>query len=113
MNKLKKLYFLVFILCFYGCNSNNYEYWDLSQFHLDNNALIDGEYVTLLYASGGPDYKMEDYYVHFIVVSDSTGDTVNILSNFSVDITFLAEQEGDLIYFNEKSCRFLTLTRFF
>jgi hypothetical protein len=58
-----------------------YEYWDISKFRIDNNALADNEEIKLIYTSRGPDFNRDlKYYIHLIAVSQKTGDTVNILT---------------------------------
>ena len=74
--RISQLLVLIFLV---SCN-NNYEFWELNQFNINDSALSNGENISLLYASRAPDYQNEDYYVHFVVVSDVSGDTVNILS---------------------------------
>lgn len=63
-----------------GCG-RTYEYWDISKFHIDSNALSNNEPIKLIYSSRGPDYNQDlKYYIHVIAVSQKTGDTVNILT---------------------------------
>lgn len=67
--------------CTFINNQNTYEFWNISKFNIDNNALIDSEEIKLLYSSRGPDYNKDlEYYFHLIAVSQKTGDTVNILT---------------------------------
>ena len=45
------------------------------------SALKDGEEIKLLYSSRGPDYNQDlNYFYHIVVVSQKTGDTVNLLT---------------------------------
>lgn len=67
--------------CIFTNNQNTYEFWNISKFNIDNNALVDSEEIKLLYSSRGPDYNKDlEYYFHLIAVSQKTGDTVNILT---------------------------------
>ncbi len=48
---------------------------------MNPTALDDNEEVKILYSSGGPDSNENlEYYIHLIVVSQKTGDTVNVLT---------------------------------
>ena len=77
MNTYFRLMFLFFAI---GCSSK-YEYWDISKFNIIPSALEDNEEVDILYLSGGPNSnKTLEYYIHLIVVSQKTGDTVNVLT---------------------------------
>lgn len=77
---MKISFLLVFIYLTTGC-TNNYEYWDISKFKMNPTALDDNEEVKILYSSGGPDSnEYLEYYIHLIVVSQKTGDTVNVLT---------------------------------
>jgi hypothetical protein len=79
---MKSSYIIVaFALLFCSCG-NNYEFWDISQFRIDNKALADMEKVRIVYTSQGP-YFEEDtppFYTHLIAISLDSGDTVNILT---------------------------------
>lgn len=69
----------------YSCDKKKkYEFWDLSKFNLVDNALEDKEAVKLIYACQEPVVFNEfKFYYHLIVISEKTGDTVNILSPVS------------------------------
>jgi hypothetical protein len=80
---LKLIYLTATITMLAISCSNNYDFWDISKFRMDNNALKDNEEIKLLYTSRGPDNnKKLEYYIHVIAVSQKTGDTVNILTTF-------------------------------
>ncbi len=50
------------------------------------NALKDNEMVEIMYCSGEPGNNTElNYYLHYIVISQVTGDTVNVLSTMLTD----------------------------
>jgi len=83
---MKNEYLIILVFLFFGCNSKN-EFWDVNHFEFNDKALKDGENISLLYASRAPDYKNEDYYVHYVVISDLSGDTVNVLSNINYHLT--------------------------
>lgn len=60
---------------------SHYKFWDISEFHMDPNALADEEEIKLLYSSRGPDGNLDhEYFIHVIAVSQKTGDTVNIFT---------------------------------
>jgi len=75
-----KILIVLFMLILNSC-SQEYEFWEISKFNLEEDALIDNEEIQLIYSSRGP-YKNKKikFYTHLIVVSIRTGDTVNILT---------------------------------
>ncbi|MBK7440831.1 MAG: hypothetical protein IPI65_04665 [Bacteroidetes bacterium] len=84
--------FVLFVFVIISCN-NQYKYWDIEKFHMDEQALKDKEPIKLIYSSQGPNYnKNMDYYVQIIAVSQETGDTVNILSPIN---NGFKESDGD------------------
>lgn len=73
--------FLLGIFLLAGCNNSGYQFWNISKFRIVDSALKDGEEIKLLYTSQGPgDNKDLYYYIHIVVVSQKTGDTINILT---------------------------------
>ena len=76
----KKLIFGILVVLFAAC-SETYEYWDISKFKISNDALTENEEIKLLYStrSAGANKDLE-YYIHLVVVSEKTGDTVNVLT---------------------------------
>ncbi len=108
MKKVTKIYFLsVLMLVLLSCGSN-YKYWDISEFKMDNHALEDNEEIKLIYTSRGPDFNEDkDYYIHVVVVSQRTGDTINVLT--TGDNGF-KEGDGDkiFVFLNENN----VMTRF-
>lgn len=76
-----KISFLL-LVCFTSC-SDKYDYWDISQFEINNKALKNNSEVKITYTSRGIEqYKAHDEvaYRHFIVISTLTNDTVNVLT---------------------------------
>lgn len=77
--------FIFFLLLFFqfifiSCKKE-YDFWDINKFKIEKNALQDNEEIMLLYASNGPDENQErEYYYHLIVISQKTGDTINVLT---------------------------------
>lgn len=70
----------LFALLILSCNGK-YEYWDISEFNLQETALKNREEIKLLYTSNAPDKnKDREYYIHLVAVSLETGDTINILT---------------------------------
>lgn len=81
--------FLALFLWTIGCTSK-YEYWNISKFKMNPTALEDNEEVKILFSSQGPDSNKDlEYYIHLIVISQKTGDTVNVLTtiNNGLDIS--------------------------
>ncbi|MFZ6052526.1 hypothetical protein [Halocola ammonii] len=83
------------------CNSG-YEYWDISQFEINENALADGEEIMVLYNSQGPDNNEDlGYYYHMIVVSQESGDTVNVLT--TANTVFSEDYKGKTLNFYDQN----------
>lgn len=84
MRKLKLCILSIIILISICCGNGNrskHKYWDISKFEINKSALIDNEKIKLLYSSRGTGTnKITDYYIHIIVVSQQSGDTVNVLT---------------------------------
>ena len=102
-NKLKTttIYTLTLLaFLFIRCNNADYidngDYWDISKFNMDTTALEDNEEVKILYANQASNSNTDaEYYNHVIVVSQKTGDTVNVLT--AAD-NFLANEDKDKIF---------------
>lgn len=87
-----------------GCGTESktkYEYWDISKFNMVENALENNEEIKLIYTSQGPEKKEFDFYIHVIVVSQKTGDTVNILT--AVDNGFTMDNKDDIFNFFDQN----------
>lgn len=99
--KKMTIYFLGLLTFLMTSCGNKYEFWEISKFKIDNNALEDNEAIKLLYTSHGPDYNKElKYYIHLIAVSQKSGDTVNILTTAHYRIT--REDEDKIFnFFNQ------------
>jgi hypothetical protein len=71
-----------FILLLLSSCKNKHEFWNISDFKMDNTALENYEEVKIIYSSGIYPYDEDEekYYTHLIVISQKTRDTVNILS---------------------------------
>ncbi len=88
----KTLYWLLLILL----TSCGNDYWEVSKFNMNNNALEDNEQIKLIFSSRGPNYNKEmNYYVHLIAISQKTGDTVNILTTAYNNLN---EDDSDLVF---------------
>ncbi|MDB5255838.1 MAG: hypothetical protein JWM14_533 [Chitinophagaceae bacterium] len=96
---MKTIYSLGLLLfLFTGCSK--YEFWETSKFHMDSTALADNEEVKLLYLSRGPgDNAEREYYYQLIVISQKTGDTVNVLTTADNGIT-AEDQDKIFNYFD-------------
>ena len=76
----KKIVFMILPLVLISCKKE-YDFWDINKFQFKKNALKDNEEIKLLYTSNGLDENKEKkYYYHLIVVSQESGDTVNVLT---------------------------------
>jgi len=81
---------LLTLLLLTSCN-DTYRYWETSKFNIDTTALKDGAQIKLVYSSRAPDDNEGlHYYIHLMVVSQETGDTINILTAANNDL-----KEGD------------------
>lgn len=77
---MRKFFCLILTIVFYGCDFGH-DYWQLSRFNMVPNALEDKEEIGVIYSSGCPDLAVNmDSFVHLIVVSKKSGDTVNVLT---------------------------------
>lgn len=84
------------MLLFASCSK--YKYWNFSKFRIDNKALGEDEEIKLLYSSRAPQFiTTQDYYIHLIVISQKTGDTVNVLT--PVDNGLNMEDKGKVFNF--------------
>ncbi|MES2773432.1 MAG: hypothetical protein V4722_04580 [Bacteroidota bacterium] len=83
------------LLAVVACGSK-YRLWDIDKFKIDAGALAPLEEIKLLYSSRAPDMAADrNYYLHVVVVSQKTGDTVNILT--TSDNGFVAT-DGDKVF---------------
>ncbi len=86
----KNLKTLLLLIPFMACSSlqaapTNYEFWNLSKFNIETNALGNLEPIRLLYGSGGPeDSHFQEFYYHFLAVTQNSQDTFNILTPVSL-----------------------------
>lgn len=78
----RKVTTIVLALFLASCNlMSPYKFRDISEFNLVPSALEENEEIKLIYSSRGPDYNEDlKYFYHIIVVSQKTGDTVNVLT---------------------------------
>jgi hypothetical protein len=92
----KQLIAFAFCAALLQACQNRMQYWDVSKFNIKVDALQNDEPIKLLYSSRGPSNN-EDlaFFIHVIVVSQKSGDTVNILT--TVDNGF-EENSGDEVY---------------
>lgn len=98
---IKSIYILGLLTFLLTSCGNRYEFWDISKFNIDNDALEDNEEIKFLYTSRGPDNNKElKYYIHLIAVSQRTGDTVNILTTADNGIT-MDDKDKIFNFFNQ------------
>lgn len=92
-----RIYITAFIGLLLMCSCfSKYKYWDISKFNIKPNALQDGEEITLIYSSQGPGNNEDlSHFIHLIVVSQKTGDTVNVLTTTN---NGFAPDEGDKVF---------------
>ena len=80
--KTKLLLILLLIITTVSCSK--YDFWDISKFNIQENALSNNEDVKIIYSSQSPDKNTDlDYYIHLIVVSQKSKDTINILTTLN------------------------------
>lgn len=81
------LLFIPFMACLsMQASPGEYQFWNLSQFNIDTNALGELEPIRLLYGSDGPkDSHFQEYYYHYLAVTQNFQDTINILAPASLD----------------------------
>ncbi len=92
---IKFLFSLSLMLLLISCISK-YKYWDISKFNMKPTALKDEEEIKLLYSSRGPDHNEDlSYFYHLVVVSQKTGDTINLLT-FANNLT--GNDDGNKIF---------------
>ncbi len=66
----------------------------VSEFPIKRNALKNHDTVEIVYASGGPDYNQnKQYFYQYIVISQSSGDTVRVLSTPRYDFNYSSERK--------------------
>ena len=83
------------LLLMSGCFSK-YKFWDISKFNIKPNALKDSEEIKVIYTSQGPDNNKDlSYFIHLIVISQETGDTVNVLTTTN---NGFEQNEGDKVF---------------
>ena len=83
---IKKLAFTSALSLALGCNGG-YELRDIETFRMHESALQEGEKIMIVYSSGEPGFERRNYYNHLIVVSQESGDTVNVLTPVNHGIT--------------------------
>jgi hypothetical protein len=72
---------LVLVVSLFACQEDR-EYWEIDHFNLVENALDEGEkFKVIYYLMLAQNDNKENAFNHYIVISEETGDTVNILSN--------------------------------
>lgn len=90
------------IMLLMACGGNHV-YWDIANFNMDDEALEDDEKIQLLYSTSGPDHDSNHrYYNHLIVVSQKSGDTVNVLSVANHGVS-LDDMEDLYVFYNRDS----------
>ena len=92
-----KILFLLSILCLTlaSCEGEKATYRATQAFNLNNLALKDGETVKLLYMGSKLNKLESNCYLQLIVISQESGDTVNILTNQNLHIT---KSDGDKVF---------------
>ena len=80
---MTRLSIIILVIILSSCSP--FEFWDIDKFKITPSALSDGEEVTLLYYSNSP--SGGEFYTHALVKSNLTGDTVNVLTFPSPDLS--------------------------
>jgi len=81
---------------------SNYITVDINHFKIDNEILKDGALVQVLSFSGMPDINENvDHYIHMIIVSLESNDTINFLTIKPAGI--LSDEDKIMNYFSENS----------
>ena len=85
-----------------GCGDTSFTSVPLDHFHVQDGVLEEGAQIEVLTFSGMPDQNKEaSYYIHMLIKSVETGDTLNLLT-FNPG-TLLANQNRQFLYLSEKS----------
>jgi len=78
---MKKLSILTIVLFTVLSCSEDYEFWTRRNFNIQQDLILNGTGVKLLFSGGSPEETFNsDFYLHLIGVVDKTGDTINILT---------------------------------
>ena len=99
-----KNFFIILSLIFtlVGCEEKH-DYWSMEQFKLEENALANGESVSVVYYSRGAfseDYN-QDYYMHAVVTSQESGKKVNVLTFGNSELSKITNDDNSMIFYNE------------
>ncbi|TCZ66929.1 hypothetical protein [Flaviaesturariibacter aridisoli] len=88
---------LLFACLMHLCScSSGEQFRDLSEFNMNPKALKDGEPIKLIYADQGEGNNATGHFFsHLVVVSQESGDTVNILTGIN---NGFKEDDGDQVY---------------
>jgi hypothetical protein len=99
--------YLVFVgaLCLMGCGGK-FKYWEVEKFNMKPDALKDNERIKVIYTSNGPDENKDlEFYIHVIVVSQESLDTVNVLTPIQygftkedIDKEFIFIDQDNILY---------------
>lgn len=77
-----KLFLILITIACVSCSK--YDFWDVSKFKIEENVLSNNEEVKIVYSSQSPDKNTDlDYYIHLIVVSQKSKDTINVLTTYN------------------------------
>lgn len=68
--------------------SDRFEYRGLNEFVITDSVIMQGDKVSVLYCSGGPEKERDkpEFYYHLLVRSAATGKTINLLSPTMPDL---------------------------
>lgn len=98
---MKKYIIITLVALVFASCGGKYKFWDISEFNMDSRALEDNEEIKILYFSQGPDDNEEkEYYMQLVVVSQKTGDTVNILTTVNHYLT-MDDKDKVFNFFNQ------------
>ena len=99
---MKKTTYLILTLITLVSCSSKYEFWDVNKFNISEDALVDNEKVTVIYYSRGPfnDEVEHGFYTHAIVISNTSLDTLNVLTFPNSDLDNISPNNNVLTYNN-------------
>ncbi|PCJ64862.1 MAG: hypothetical protein COA58_11350 [Bacteroidetes bacterium] len=97
---MKKTIYLILTLITLASCSSKYEFWDVNKFKISEAALIDNEKVTVIYYSRGPfnDEVEHGFYTHAVVISNTSLDTLNVLTFPDSDLDNITHDNNVLTY---------------
>ncbi len=88
LTKKITIIFSLLVLTLYTNSCKQKVLLDLKEFNVSETALKDGEEIEILCSSENPENGEEEYYIHMIVKSLESNDTVNLLFKGARDVSY-------------------------